>query len=65
MGEEEHNKDRKKFGSPSASDLQLFEQTSEHDETSSLNTSGIFESVWHFSENDLTKTAVRILVVFV
>ena len=72
MGEEEHNKDRKKFGSPSASDFKLFEQTSERDETSPLNTSGIFESVRHFSENeedrlyfsDLTKTAVRILVVF-
>jgi len=72
VGEEEHNKDRKKFGSPSASDFKLFEQTSERDETSPLNTSGIFESVRHFSENeedrlyfsDLTKTAVRILVVF-
>lgn len=52
MGEEEHNKDRKKFGSPSASDLKLFEQTSERDETSPLNTSGIFESVRHFSENE-------------
>ena len=52
MGEEEHNKDRKKFGSPLASDCKLFEQTSERDETSPLNTSGIFDSVRHFSENE-------------
>ena len=52
VGEEEHNKDRKNFGSPSASDFKWFEQTSERDETSPLNTSGIFESVLHFSENE-------------
>lgn len=51
VGEEEHNKDRKNFGSPSPSDFKLFEQTSERVETSPLNTSGIFESVRHFSEN--------------
>ena len=35
-----------------ASDCKLFEQTSERDETSPLNTSGIFDSVRHFSENE-------------
>jgi len=52
VGEEERNKDRKNFGSPLASDCKLFEQTSERDETSPLNTSGVFESVRHFSENE-------------
>lgn len=50
VGEEEHKEDGKNFGSPSTSDL--FEQISERDETSPLNTSEIFGSVQHFSENE-------------
>ena len=50
VGEEEHKRDAKNFGSPTTSDL--FEQVSERGETSPLNTSEIFESLQHFSENE-------------
>ena len=53
VGEDENNKKKKggkNFGSPPTNDL--FEQISERGETSSLNTSEIFESLQHFSKND-------------
>ena len=50
VGETENKKDGENFGSPQTSDL--FEQISERGETSPLNTSDIFESLQHFSENE-------------
>ena len=50
VGEDENKKDGKNFGSPPTNDL--FEQITERGETSPLNTSGIFESLQHFSKNE-------------
>lgn len=50
VGEAENKKDGKNFESPQTSDL--FEQISERGEASPLNTSDIFESLQHFSENE-------------
>ena len=52
-GEAENKKDGTNFESPQTSDL--FEQISERGETSPLNTSDIFESLQHFSENEEDK----------